>query len=174
MSGFRIRFAPAAGTFIVVLAVLLGLDWLIAYNRFQKGLPEASASEVSAALEKACAASKDGNPNGVLELLLKSFQFNGQKADRSSIALAVRKLQPEVTLKNEKISIFGNQAIATADVSMTSASTSTQALNVPGVQMVLVRTLGTGHLIFPALDWQLKSADASSQIPMSAFDSLTP
>lgn len=161
------------GTVLLLIACGVGLDWLVASNRVKNGMPPAQASDVVAALQQACAAGKDGTPGPVLDLLAKSFKFNGQSVNNGQIAAAIRSMKPDVELKNPRVTVSGSNAAASADLVLRSTAAGGANYDLPQVQFVLERDLAVGPFLLPREVWRLKSADAGTSIPTSITDALT-
>lgn len=117
--------------------------------------------QIVSALDDSVAASKEGRPGGVLDLMSEQFEISGLgKISRNWVAKQIRENKPEVSFTRETIEITGDRAEMTADASLRlkvnlGPVSKDLSPSMQGVKLIFRKEDVRKFLIVPSKVWKL-------------------
>jgi hypothetical protein len=140
---------------VALLALVAGVFWV----RSVLAQPSDEAL-IRAALSEAAAASQEGRPGGVFDLLSRSLEVNqSQVRVGRDLADFIRNARPRVEFLNPAIEVIGNEARVVSDVSA-QLFPMPRPVRLERVTVHLAKEPATRWLVVPVTRWRVTRIDA--------------
>ncbi|MCW5943087.1 MAG: hypothetical protein KIS66_12705 [Fimbriimonadaceae bacterium] len=163
-----------AAKFGLVLLLVIGV--VAAVLRFGASSAVSDRVLIDRALDEAILASKEGRPGGVLDLLSRNLEVNGEPIfQRGEIADFIKKQKPEVTIERAplRLSEDGKTAEMKAPVTMTlRLFTLEKSFTFREVTFRFAKEEATEYLVIPTKKWRIQRVTASDFDP-AQFEGLS-
>jgi hypothetical protein len=153
------KFWIAGGVLLVLVLLRIGLT-LTSH--------ESDVSQIQGALAESIKAGKEGQPDGVMQLLGNQLTVNSQDAsgEFSQVAQFIKKQHPDVTFENQTPLITGDSAqitsSATIDLQFLGQH---RIIHLKTVLLIFHKELGTKYFFFPAKKWKLEQVEVPDFSP---------
>lgn len=155
------RKIVAAG-FVAVIAVLVAVMALIS-----QGNASSDQDQILAALQRSIEDSKDGRPGGVIDLIDRHLQVNGEAVEvqNRTIAKLVRAQKPEVVVSDPRPLVTGDEARIVSPVNIKfSILGQTVERKLASVTLIFRREVFRDWGITPRSKWRLAEVQAPEDV----------
>jgi hypothetical protein len=126
--------------------------------------------QIKQALEQSIEASREGQPGGVLDILLRSATFNDLPIDnRREVADTIRRLRPDLTVYNPEPIIDGDEAVIRSDVRVEFGLGPLPDQEVSNVEIYFEQVPSTVYVIFPINEWKVSRVEAPGFQPPTSL-----
>jgi hypothetical protein len=152
------------------LAIVVGILVVLIALRIGVGLTihKSDSQQIKEALADAVAASKQGRPGGVLELLGNQISLNSQDASGQlgDLSQFIKKQHPDVTVENQEPVITGDNAQISSPVAMDMSFLGQhRTFHLKQVLLLFRKEPATNWYVFPTTKWKLEQVEIPNFSP---------